>query len=218
MLSYWDIYKNYYANKQEEIGAAIDLQMTNVQNNVNAINVNAASLPQTGVDAEAIPLNATTYIDLIRDTGMPQDEMQVRIITDAGPITLATIGRRENTVPNTVRFWYDAARWGNRQAISREYQTPTAQVRGIQVNTFPLSNIDKMREQILGAAGSPVAFDVFSQDEAHYNYLSSDPEIKLKSSQQSLGINTYYRDWETDRKSTRLNSSHRSLSRMPSSA
>ena len=30
--------------------------------------------------------------------------------------------------------------------------------------------------------------------------------------------NTQYRDWETDRKSTRLNSSHRSLSRMPSSA
>ena len=27
-----------------------------------------------------------------------------------------------------------------------------------------------------------------------------------------------YRDWETDRKSTRLNSTHRSLSRMPSSA
>ena len=30
--------------------------------------------------------------------------------------------------------------------------------------------------------------------------------------------NLAYRDWETDRKSTRLNSSHRSLSRMPSSA
>ena len=30
--------------------------------------------------------------------------------------------------------------------------------------------------------------------------------------------NRTYRDWETDRKSTRLNSSHRSLSRMPSSA
>ena len=28
----------------------------------------------------------------------------------------------------------------------------------------------------------------------------------------------FYRDWETDRKSTRLNSSHSSLSRMPSSA
>ena len=33
-----------------------------------------------------------------------------------------------------------------------------------------------------------------------------------------LKILNLYRDWETDRKSTRLNSSHRSLSRMPSSA
>ena len=34
------------------------------------------------------------------------------------------------------------------------------------------------------------------------------------------GLRAFYRDWETkqDRKSTRLNSSHRSLSRMPSSA
>ena len=31
-------------------------------------------------------------------------------------------------------------------------------------------------------------------------------------------VDARYRDWETDRKSTRLNSSHRSLSRMPSSA
>ena len=37
----------------------------------------------------------------------------------------------------------------------------------------------------------------------------------------SVGINNFrggYRDWETDRKSTRLNSSHLKLSRMPSSA
>ena len=34
----------------------------------------------------------------------------------------------------------------------------------------------------------------------------------------SLAHQNRYRDWETDRKSTRLNSSHRSLSRMPSSA
>ena len=30
--------------------------------------------------------------------------------------------------------------------------------------------------------------------------------------------NSLYRDWETDRKSTRLNSSHSGESRMPSSA
>ena len=42
----------------------------------------------------------------------------------------------------------------------------------------------------------------------------------LKASKETLEKigNGVYRDWETDRKSTRLNSSHRSLSRMPSSA
>ena len=33
-----------------------------------------------------------------------------------------------------------------------------------------------------------------------------------------VGFVTGYRDWETDRKSTRLNSSHEIPSRMPSSA
>ena len=35
---------------------------------------------------------------------------------------------------------------------------------------------------------------------------------------KTMKMGGVYRDWETDRKSTRLNSSHRSLSRMPSSA
>ena len=35
---------------------------------------------------------------------------------------------------------------------------------------------------------------------------------------EDIPITASYRDWETDRKSTRLNSSHLKLSRMPSSA
>ena len=49
-------------------------------------------------------------------------------------------------------------------------------------------------------------------------------DVIVKSDEQADEANNFdvdivwYRDWETDRKSTRLNSSHRSLSRMPSSA
>ena len=39
-----------------------------------------------------------------------------------------------------------------------------------------------------------------------------------KQDPDAFTLTPTYRDWETDRKSTRLNSSHRSLSRMPSSA
>ena len=55
-------------------------------------------------------------------------------------------------------------------------------------------------------------------------YIKKIPEYKPQAYGNTFelainGLNAPpYRDWETDRKSTRLNSSHRSLSRMPSSA
>ena len=45
-----------------------------------------------------------------------------------------------------------------------------------------------------------------------YRYWSRQTGNKIHN------IGTRYRDWETDRKSTRLNSSHSAKSRMPSSA
>ena len=48
---------------------------------------------------------------------------------------------------------------------------------------------------------------------------ASNPLAKaFKHKGSVFGFTAPYRDWETDRKSTRLNSSHRSLSRMPASA
>ena len=44
------------------------------------------------------------------------------------------------------------------------------------------------------------------------------PKYTVKHAYGKLGDNHPYRDWETDRKSTRLNSSHSAKSRMPSSA
>ena len=54
-----------------------------------------------------------------------------------------------------------------------------------------------------------------SQFEETFGSLTDD---ELINSCPSRYVHSGYRDWETDRKSTRLNSSHRSLSRMPSSA
>ena len=50
--------------------------------------------------------------------------------------------------------------------------------------------------------------------------LYRDSETKTFSELEPFTFNFYssYRDWETDRKSTRLNSSHSAKSRMPSSA
>ena len=55
------------------------------------------------------------------------------------------------------------------------------------------------------------------------NYMTDEeklehPEYETTGGYLKFRDNTYYRDWETDRKSTRLNSSHSAKSRMPSSA
>ena len=48
--------------------------------------------------------------------------------------------------------------------------------------------------------------------------LTYDPSSPILLYNKGLTLLYMYRDWETDRKSTRLNSSHSAKSRMPSSA
>ena len=52
----------------------------------------------------------------------------------------------------------------------------------------------------------------------HLEDGNADEYLKATELLTDIKADQKYRDWETDRKSTRLNSSHRSLSRMPSSA
>ena len=60
-----------------------------------------------------------------------------------------------------------------------------------------------------------VSFRGEERGESDYKYYSE----MLEKDLALLGENSgKYRDWETDRKSTRLNSSHSAKSRMPSSA
>ena len=49
----------------------------------------------------------------------------------------------------------------------------------------------------------------------YHKGITGDLSINETADEEELSV---YRDWETDRKSTRLNSSHLKLSRMPSSA
>ena len=81
---------------------------------------------------------------------------------------------------------------------------------------------------ILLCSCSRVLYDISYKGETNYKEFYIVDTILIESpvrvfSEKYGGMfvlsnENQYRDWETDRKSTRLNSSHRSLSRMPSSA
>ena len=64
----------------------------------------------------------------------------------------------------------------------------------------------ELSEEVLLA----IDFETFCRDLHVHDFLARSGEV--------VRYTTVYRDWETDRKSTRLNSSHSAKSRMPSSA
>ena len=76
---------------------------------------------------------------------------------------------------------------------------------------------------ILGYGGESIILDIPAEalDDA-IAQVKKDIAIlnnfKFPGDTRTGNLQTNYRDWETDRKSTRLNSSHLKLSRMPSSA
>ena len=73
-----------------------------------------------------------------------------------------------------------------------------------------LHKLDKNERWV---CGERVDVSTLEGVEAYYRLLKY-----YQKKNKRLGYGTVYRDWETDRKSTRLNSSHEIPSRMPSSA
>ena len=60
--------------------------------------------------------------------------------------------------------------------------------------------------------------NLFTKIYAATNGFGNKPLMSMITGNKVMIDNEIYRDWETDRKSTRLNSSHSGESRMPSSA
>ena len=69
----------------------------------------------------------------------------------------------------------------------------------------------KAKADLLNAQGAPVGTATFSEK-------SNGVQLELKASNPPPGLHGFHIHSVGDRKSTRLNSSHPSLSRMPSSA
>ena len=90
---------------------------------------------------------------------------------------------------------------------------------GIKKTQNSLAGLGKVFGSIMASFVSFQALKAITVDYVNFN-------VELGKSTSLLGLNVEevsalggaYRDWETDRKSTRLNSSHSGESRMPSSA
>lgn len=210
-LSYWDIYKNYYANKQEEKGAVIHNVNEPPLENVTSVVVTLAGIgtyplnkyPDAASAIETTDADVTLVINYTPLTPAPDPE-NIIIMTDNGEFTVAELfvepgqitddGTKLTCAPQPIAF----SVWNNWR-----YVEPTDVVtEEPQVYTFPLENLDTMRNQILADVMSGSAFVIDENSIEPYNLpfqwigTPGDEEVVYSkmTSLEGLALKTYQSD------------------------
>jgi hypothetical protein len=198
LLNYWDIVKNYYTNKQEEVGAVIHSTIT-INETVNEFNVsgtgggNLPQYPTTGF----VQLAAGTAITITYTGTAPAITDIILILSDGREIdgTYFFISYTDDGAGNIDGYW-NWQDYGDQIGISWRYRTATDPNELVpQVQFFDLEEIDDMRNNLLATAGN-VAFDINAQNLAPYKYLldaAGDSNVYMNS-QEGLALKCYQSD------------------------
>ena len=203
LLMYWDTYKNYYANKQEEIGYVI----ANGKNNLTRI----AFTKKTGEPLDQISNGTWDDGDITIPPGSiviytfknavdKKTVESINILTNEGAKNSAEFNIHNNTDKKKATQWMGTT---NEQFSSK----PTSEKgtdfyeQTIELQQFELSNIDEMREAILGAPKT-APFDVGSFNSLPYTASLANATVDETNAngnaswfnQAGLGIKTYLSD------------------------
>lgn len=195
-LAYWEIYKQYYANKAEEIGAVIHTPYDALVETVSIIQIGGnelSELPDTtnliiepGIDIAVQYVGATPKLD------------QIYVVTNRGLIQLNMLADVVGGIAGIMELKGKAGTTGIvAQAWRYRIQSDIVVVPP-SVLTFPLENIDEMREALL-AAPKGAAFRVDLFDQAPYNLMMGSGEGSTGNSSRTaslegLAVKTYQSD------------------------
>ena len=206
-LSYVDIYKNFYANKQEEIGAVIHTQFPTINTTIaNLFAKYPGSDPDIGIPQAptANPTPAPTtghtvpFFQFTYSSGTPQPEYLVLITEDGQRIPFTEMlgvtvtGLTVQGSWNGPKYGVQAIKnWDFRSGSELPYIAPT-------VHTFDLNQIDDMREEILAAIQNPAPFNIADPDLDPYALLlAPNPSSQYQTymqNQEGLLLKTYNSD------------------------
>ena len=210
-LMYWDIYKNYYANKQEEVGYVINGE--NSGNNglsfdqaedLDPINLAPNQKPTSNITWKAP--DTDNYYQLIVSNVKTQKELnKIEVINNAATSknyvnALKNGWKGELTETGSARLTLQSGTW----VFPKEYIPVITYQKGIKLEQFELSNIDNMRETIL-AAPKTAPFNInstlndiglpYSASIANTTVNEKNPNGNASwFNQAGLGIKTYLSD------------------------
>lgn len=210
LLMYWDIYKNYYANKQEEVGyvitqAAAALKYIIYKNPTTSelVTVDVQKDNRWPVSTNNFKADDQITIEFTKPVNITTAQ-SVQINGSNGSFSLiASQGWVLSPTSGEHNTWTATC---NRE-LTYHLNSPDKAInnlspeKGIALTKFELSNIDDMREAIL-AAPKTSPFNIGSLKSLPYNASIADATVDEKNpngnvswfNQAGLGIKTYLSD------------------------
>lgn len=199
LLAYWEIYKQYYANKQEEIGAVI--HTSNVANVETVDQIIGLDSDNNSVVIDEDPVIGFLSIVpgsilTVTYTGAQPIANQIYFNTSLGVKSLEELADLVSTSAGTDLYtlkttlgFYSITNWRYRTTTDSQQGPPI-------VKTFDLESIDMMREAILSSHSTVAPFDVTSAILKPYKWLTESPGDmpNILSSQEGLAVKTYQSD------------------------
>jgi len=207
-LAYWDVYKNYFANKQEEIGAYIhNDQAENTNSYINGFTIEAnGNIVEIGSGPLIDPYGSSMRLQFDEVYKPAINTISLKIINNFYPdgvtilLTQLYSSIIWNEVSKTLICSLPTTFWANSGATDVDqvyYDGATIDFTQVpKVVTFPLSNIDDMRIAILQDTGNAGAFVIDADNDAPYGPPLGEGDLGYSklSSQEGLGLKTYQSD------------------------
>ncbi|MEM3714428.1 MAG: hypothetical protein QXF82_05710 [Nitrososphaeria archaeon] len=211
LIAYFDIYKNYYANKQEEYGYLI-------RPNINGVNAwSSVKLMPNNIDiynvtvSTPISLGGTSMI-LHSDFNIPEDQRQNAIDSIEIPVTLSgtTTSRKLSAIYNNIEWLDDStlkfssikSGFSSGTFVGKASQTGTLTLlNGITLQPFDLDAIDLLRESLLTHSpmeiqSGPLTYAFRWMNDINMNYANfSQNGLCIKTYQSDLFNNWISTEW-----------------------
>jgi len=222
-LSYWDIYKNYFANKMEERGYVI--HASEWENGWDTFSANVTSMGVTTdvLDTEiAVNTTAISGFQLVivgkwQANDVPQngepnlDEIMLTVDSLLVPITTLFENVVYENTETAGNIKITCTNWQSVEGAATDIEYVDQTINNTievtegrpQLTEFPLENIDDMRMDILESVRDTTAFIINQNSNAPYglglgyDYDDTTGEVSKEyklASQEGLGIKTYQSD------------------------
>lgn len=194
-LMYWDIIKNYYANKQESEGAVISaLPVIKTVDEIYITNNGTPTLLPEYPGTANINLRRGSTMTISYTGTAPKPE-EIKVLTDQKIALITEIFKTIQVGPTTITASSINREYAFSQAVNWGYVAEN-EPRLPQIVKFPLSNLDEIKMDILSQVKNPGAYVIDFNTWAPFGTsLGMNGDIYRKlSSQEGLAVKTYQSD------------------------